>query len=457
VLRFWPVAIFFAAHVPLALAMKQLPKVAIAHGLLTLALGMWWAVTSRRLERVLYVAAYIVGAEVLWRMVGGKSSQPLPLEFGKYAVSLLFLTATVRHGRFHHAPLPVLYFLLLMPAAFLTLAALPWNVAQARFSFNLTGPFALAVCLIFLQRLKLSVEQLFVAFVVLMAPVVGIASICYSSTFGASSEVFFGRTSSVAAAGGFGPNQVSAILGFGVIASFICIVDERFNRKLKLLFLGCALLFGMQAALTLSRTGVYLAAGSILFASFYLVQNRKLLLNFVGVGAVGFALVYFLVLPRLDKFTGGALTERFSNTHTTGRDKILLADLQIWMEHPVLGIGVGLAREERARFYRWHNAHTEYTRLLAEHGALGLLALGVLFFIFFQAFRRARTTKGKALVVALLTFSLLYMCTSGMRMVLVCFTLGLSTVTLVVEALPNRRRAAPPPRPEPLPQPNALA
>ena len=56
---------------------------------------------------------------------------------------------------------------------------------------------------------------------------------------------------------------------------------------------------------------------------------------------------------------------------------ILLADLELWARNPILGVGPGMAawgREEilDARI----SAHTEFSRLLAEHGLFGAAALG---------------------------------------------------------------------------------
>ena len=71
-----------------------------------------------------------------------------------------------------------------------------------------------------------------------------------------------------------------------------------------------------------------------------------------------------------------SLTERFRDLDTTGRLGAATTDLQVFSENPILGVGVG-------RSIEFHDtiegislaAHTEYTRLLAEHGLFGLLAI----------------------------------------------------------------------------------
>ena len=79
----------YAAHFPLALLEGRQPLVATIHALLSLAVGLAWALSGRRVWRVAYAAAYIAGAEVLWRMVGAH----IFWEFGKYTVALCCLVA----------------------------------------------------------------------------------------------------------------------------------------------------------------------------------------------------------------------------------------------------------------------------------------------------------------------------------------------------------------------------
>lgn len=54
----------------------------------------------------------------------------------------------------------------------------------------------------------------------------------------------------------------------------------------------------------------------------------------------------------------------------------------MFAENPILGIGAGNTSSERQhRFGQIHSSHTEYSRLLCEHGILGivmnLILLGV--------------------------------------------------------------------------------
>ncbi len=91
-------------------------------------------------------------------------------------------------------------------------------------------------------------------------------------------------------------------------------------------------------------------------------------------------------------------------------------------------------------------AHTEYTRLLAEHGLLGLGALALMAMIAAGNLRRAPTRLDKALAAGMLAYSLLFMAVDGMRLSATSFAFGVSGVRLLLP----RRRVTASPVPEPV-------
>src|SRR5688572_3075340 len=116
--RTWtlPVVFGFAlAHVAVGPALHQSVELATIHAWATLAVGVWWALSSRDPMRVAYVAAYTTGAEVLWRM----SAADIFWEFGKYAVVLMFVVAMVRERQpdSRARRLALWYFALMVPSA----------------------------------------------------------------------------------------------------------------------------------------------------------------------------------------------------------------------------------------------------------------------------------------------------------------------------------------------------
>lgn len=441
-LSFWKVALFIAAHVLLALAMKKAPILATVHGWSALFFGLYLALSGRPREQVVAVAAYIVGAEVLWRMTGAR----VFWEMGKYSVSLLFVASMLRQ---HRAPTgrAVLYLLLMSPSLLMTFSEESLDNARNYVSYNFSGPAALGVCWMFLKDFKITRPQLFKIMLAALAPAAGIAAIAFLGI--ATTTVKFGRNSNLEASGGFGPNQVSSALGLGILAAFICFMDDRTRRGLKPLFLVVMMAMAAQAALTFSRTGLYLGIGCSCLASIFLVRNRRVFGSILVGGTVVALLAWFVVLPRLNDLTGGHLEDRLKNTSTTGRDVVMREDLNIFMRFPVLGTGPGRAREYRDKYWAGIAAHTEYTRMLAEHGILGLMALVVMGIEVLTAWTRAKGSWNKALVSAFFAFALLFMMATGMRLAAPCLMFGLAAGLRLVDG-PRLRRLIPVPGGQPL-------
>jgi O-antigen ligase len=418
------VVLFIFLHMPLALLMKSVPAVGTAHALLALAVGIKWAWSGRELVKVAYVGAYIAGSEIIWRAVGTS----VFWEYGKYAVILLFVVALIRSHRWRVPLLPAIYVALLIPATLVTVLQVNLSEARNMISFNLSGPVALAISVVFFMGLKVSRRQFLRLFVAFIAPIVGIVAIIILGF--ATTTVKFGHESSAAASGGFGANQVSALLGMGCVAAFLCVLDTKLRWELKTLFFGLVVEFAMQSALTFSRAGIYYAAVSIVTGCLMLVKQLSTALQLAVVLGLLFLVANYVVYPRLDDFTGGALSHRFQDTRLTGRAEIMDADLKIMAEHPIFGVGVGQAMRERARFFKGFAAHTEFTRLLSEHGSFGCVAVVLLVVMGIQNVLATSTNRGRAVAASLVTYSFCFMTGNGMRMVLPSFVFGLAAVTL---------------------------
>jgi O-antigen ligase len=433
----WLLALaFIAVHVPLALLMRQFSPVATAHALAVLVAGLGCALVGRKPMQVAYVGAYMIGAEVLWRMCDAT----IPWEFGKYATALVFVAALLRVPRLKAPGLPLAYFLLLLPSAALTFAKLPPAEAQQQISFNLSGPFALLVCAWFFSHVRLSGSQLKQMFVALLAPLVGIAGVTLYSTLTAANLSFRGEANDVTS-GGFGPNQVSAALGLGALLAFWYVLDERVNLRQKIFMFGLMLALAVQSAMTFSRGGLYNAVGGMALAAIYLARDARARLRLLLIAALLLLVGYYLIIPGLDAFTGGTLTERFQDTSLTGRDVLIRADLEIWMRNPLVGVGPGVSALLHEAYFREAAAHTEYSRLLAEHGVLGLAAMLLLGILVVLNLKRARTRGGKAVVVMLAGWSFLFMSNVAMRLAAPSLLIGLTCAVLLPDEQETSRHA----------------
>jgi hypothetical protein len=421
-----------AAHVPLGLMIHKHSKFGTLHALAVLGLGLVAGVLFRRRpELVAYAAAYITGGAVYWRM---RASPYLPWEFGKYALFLLFAVAIVFSVRIRRPVLPIAYFALLVPSIFLTMSsALPPDELREQLSFNLSGPFALAAAVLFFSSIRLTPAQLRWLMTALLAPIVSVATVAAYSLSQALSDPdfeFYGGSSNAITSGGFGANQVSAILGLGILAVFLYLLAGKANRITVGVMLVLILFLTRQCLITMSRGGMYMAVGSIAAASVFLakdpVARRRLATGLVVIGAI----VLLVVVPRLDAITGGVLVSRYENTAGTGRAELIEGDLESWSTSPLFGVGPGLGGAVRMKYFDAAAAHTEYSRLLAEHGFLGLGALILLGAMAVRAIREPRSSRGKAVSAALLTYALLFMAVDATRLVAPAFTFGLACTAI---------------------------
>lgn len=433
------VVLGFAAHAPLAILVSRYPSVGAVHAYASLAVGLAWAVAGRHPWRVAYAAAYIVGAELLWRMTGA----PIFWEFAKYALSALFLAGTWRFGSSRNSILAVSYFALLIPSALVTLAADSLPVAVNNLSFNLSGPLALTSSVLFFSRLRLSLTCFRRLLLIGAAPLIGVSTIVWRGVSQADT-VAFGR-SNVTLSGGFAPNQVSSMLGWGVLLLALYLVSGRSGAFFGPSLLGVLLLFATQSALTFSRGGMYLAAISTAAASLFLLREgrfrRRLALGF----GVVLAAAFFVIIPRMLSFTRGTIASRFAETSTTGRAEMVRADLDTWLSAPILGVGPGQGKANRARFFRFEASHTEFSRMLAEHGFFGLAAMGCLIALVGRAIRAPASSVSRALRMAMLTWGVLFMLIDGVRVAAPGLALGLAlaTLTLAPASRARNREGAP--------------
>jgi O-antigen ligase len=411
-------------HVILASLMKRWPLLASLHAALTLLIALVLAVRNASPAKLVAFMAYLIGSEVLWRM----TQAAVPWEFGKYALVLIALVAMARRPGFSGVWLPLLYFSLLVPSAFLTLGSGDFSQVRQEISFNLSGPFSLTVLMLYFLGIRLKLAELGRVFQFMLLPIAGVCSIVAFTVLTNDNIVFDDRSNNLAS-GGAPANQVSAILGLAVFTSLLYSLGPGQTSKKRAWLLAFTVLFFAQCVMTFSRTGVYLAAVSMLAVIIMLSSDVKRLLTAVGGLCLLAAVIAFLVWPALNHFTGGALSQRFAKTTSTGRDQIVKGDLELFVDHPLLGVGVGRAREERSEYIGHEtNAHTEFSRLLAEHGCLGLFALFTLLFIVGENIWRERFSYRGAVVAGAVVWSLLFMLVSGMRLAAPSFLIGLSCV-----------------------------
>lgn len=416
--------LFVLIHAPIAIWLRSHEATATAQALAVLALGVACVTVRYRPAIAVSAAAYIAGAEVIWRMAG----ITIFWEFSKYGATLILLLAFARLP--HHRTTSwwaLFYLALLVPSMGLTVQQLGLTLARDAISFNLSGPFSLAVAILFFSSVRADALDLEMTVFALLAPIVGVLAICSYSTVMAS-HIYFEAESNFATSGGFGPNQVSAMLGLGALLSLL-LAFQRSRPWMRWTFFGLTAAFLVQGVLTFSRGGVLNAMICIGFLSIHLVRQPRVRITVLGILVLFTFLGTVVILPRLNEWTGGALEERYSSTSGGLRQTIVEEELAIWKENPLMGVGPGMSKYYRADLLGFEVAsHTEFTRLLSEHGTLGLLALLVLVGIAASSYLKAPTALEKAWVASFSGWAFIEMGHSAMRIAAISVLFGLATI-----------------------------
>ena len=90
-------------------------------------------------------------------------------------------------------------------------------------------------------------------------------------------DVVTGTQSNFETSGGFGPNQVSTILGLGMFVFFVLFLLYSTTKKILILNLALTVLVSYRAIVTFSRGGVFtgIAMIVILFVVLYFFSSKK--------------------------------------------------------------------------------------------------------------------------------------------------------------------------------------
>ena len=341
---------------------------------------------QNRNNEALMAAAYIAGAEVFYRMTGGS----IFYETGKYMVIVFLFIGLIFKGSSVKTVPFWIYLLILVPGIVVASLSVPYGMDfRESVAFNLSGPVCLGVSAIYCYYKKITRFQFEKVVVMLLLPMIAniVYLFFYTPTLG--SQLNMGANYS--ATGGFGPNQVATVLGLG---SFL-LVTRLFVIKNKMINLIDLILFGLmtyRALGTFSRGGVLTGAVCVVafLAILYYKQNSKgrtkLRTKLIVVGSA--IIVTWLYVSAM---TGGLIANRYAGEDefgrskgdiTTGRGELVITELEGFYFNPVVGVGVGQAmifREEATGVVT--ATHNEISRLLSEHGMLGVTAILILIFV----------------------------------------------------------------------------
>ncbi|TJY32911.1 O-antigen ligase family protein [Pontimicrobium aquaticum] len=343
-------------------------------------------VAKNKVLAVLIACAYVATSDVFFRMTGGL----VFYELHKYLLIVLVLIGFV----FDQVRVKGQVYLIYVGLLLLTIVFTSYDYTDAvrkMIAFNLAGPVSLGIVAFYFYKKKVTMQQLSKVLFFALLPVISL--VVYLFLYSPSvKDVVTNTESNFATSGGFGPNQVATILGVGMFILFARLLFNKFKgiqSVLELLLLG---FISFRGIVTFSRGGIFtaIAAMIILIILTYLrgkrtFRSKVLIVLFWTITLA--ALVWLLAANR----TSGLIENRYANKNamgvekedvSTGRKVLFLTELDAFIESPIVGIGVG--KNKAYRFDKTGKvaaSHNEISRLLAEHGALGILALSILVFL----------------------------------------------------------------------------
>lgn len=370
-------------------------------------------------------------------------------EIGKYYLllaipALLFYHVRVRsHSELFRAGQYLLFFLL--PSLIVNIA----DFDREQWVFNILSLLELSLLLMLIARERWNVERFAKTIHYATIPIIWVTIyLGFTSPF--IGGMSFSLGGNFEATAGWGTNQVATILGLGVLLLVLQLMLKRpaFAKWICYILITYML---FRSFLTFSRGGVISAVSAVLIAMFYaMIASRKtfvrysfILFSVALLGGVVFVEVNDLAENKLvQRYLGetpatlSGDAEKTWKKITSGRSVLIETEWEIFNDYPIFGAGPGGAKKLRAKYGGPPKAaaHTEYTRLLSEHGIGGGVAAAILFIFPIYWMRRQRFKLWKGIAGALFCMALLTAAHSAMRTntTVVCYALAAVPVFMAI-------------------------
>lgn len=422
----------------------------------TLALGYFFIVliyflyriivasAERKTAEILVACGYFVGAEVFFRMTRGAISY----EAGKYLVITFMFMGMLYKGISGKGYPYFLYLMLLVPSIFVASTTLSFDANfRTNIAFVLSGPVCLGVSALYCYNKRVSFKTINKILLHIGLPL--ITHTVYIFFYNPSvREVLSSTGSNRAASGGWGANQVSTVLGLGMFVFAVRFFSKSPTLKLKILNLVIFSAIAFRAIVTFSRGGVFGAIITILaFLLFYYLaipskRRNELVVIFLLFGATMTFTWVFSVSQ-----TDGFINLRYANKDhlgreksdvTTGRGDLFVKELDGFISNPFWGIGSSRAKDQRIELEgQGVTSHSETSRVLAEHGMLGV---AILIILIFKPLDMRTRNKQNYFFYAFLCFWFATINHSSMRIAAPAFIYALALLNVTNEKNPVYRK-----------------
>ena len=383
--KFYITALLF--HLGLGVLFFNFRFLGAVYAIIVLVVGIGYVIkTQNRNNEVLLMAAYFIGMDVYIKML----KVTILSEFGKYVVIVFMLLGIFYKGFSKGAFLYVFFIALLIPGIYIgaETLSLDANIRKA-IAFNITGPACLGISAIYCFQRSITLERFKDVLAMLIFPFVAllVQVFLYKTDL---QETITSTGSNFATSGGFGPNQVSTVLGLAMFLAFARLFLASPTKKLQFINGFLILVFAYRCIITFSRGGMFtgLLMMVILLGVLYVIMDVKSKGKIILMGGLSI-LAGLLVWSYSSIQTDGMIDKRYANEDAMGREKmsvfsgretLAMTEWNMFMNNPLVGVGVGKNREVRMEETGIEaSTHNEVTRMLAEHGSLGLLGLLILF------------------------------------------------------------------------------
>ena len=375
-----------ALHAFLGFVLFLFPFFSKVYGIAILVFGIYFIIQSKNKQNeALLMAAYAVSAEIMLRMTGGTFVN----EYGKYLVMLFLFLGMLFSGFSRNALVYWLFLFLLVPSVVFSTVTLDITTdVKKAIVFNISGPVCLGISAIYCYKRELTFQRLLGIITAFSLPLLCLVTYLYFYAPNIQ-DVVTGTQSNFETSGGFGPNQVSTILGLGIFIFFVQLMLNSSNGLLQIINGALVLVFTFRGLVTFSRGGIYTGVAMVLLllAILYFQANFQTKPKIAGIILLSF-LAALAVWSYSSIKTNGLLDKRYANQDAAGREKksqlsgreiLIESELKMFYENPILGVGVGKNKELRKSQTGIDLAtHNEMTRMLAEHGTLGIVGLLIL-------------------------------------------------------------------------------
>ncbi|MEO8665834.1 MAG: O-antigen ligase family protein [Ignavibacteria bacterium] len=415
-------------------------NLSVAYSIIMVIYGLYRIMKNKNRDGAAHImAGYIISVEVLFRMASGGFGY----EYGKYAGILLLVMGILVGSKKKKIPYAYVVLILALIPSIFYVDFPTFDLSRQMVSFNISGPIFLGISAIYFYKRNIPIVQLRKLFLSILCPIVGMTVYIYFHSANLE-EVKFTTESNFQASGGFGPNQVSTIFGLGILiiaASYF--LNIRLFR-IKYLNIILLMIFLVRGLATFSRGGMLAPLLAIILciivmtvtdAGFQLRMNRIVyaFLVICVVGFVGFNYVNDISGGLLEmRYKGESMYDKDRSNLLSGRDELFKEDLEVFKKNVLTGVGPGMASSARAEMGGLEAAaHIEYSRLLAEHGLFGVIAIGIIVLVPISTFFKLKSTDDKILLIMCTAFVFVTLGHAAMRTAAPSFIYGMAFIHII--------------------------